>query len=332
LRYFWEHGATSDDGLLHAGFRGANGVVAEFYSGLGTSYWAAQGLIALLIPATDPFWTEVERPMPADGGEHAITIPGAGMVVRVRADGEARLYPVSQPFARSHDHWQRGVKYEQHAYSSYLGWCALGEGSDLGAGLTGVSLDGRQWSFRDHARALSIAEDHVASAYYFELDPSSKIALDDRYEVTTHTLMSGAGEVHVFWHNSPEPLFLHLGGYGIAAPSTEAVTATGSADGIEIRTPGYYSVLRVLLGPAGKVSPEVLSPRKGWQNAHLFDRVGAFPQWRSTAPVPANVPVVIYVDGGRNREPLKPEFSIERMPGQLIIHFDGKTQVIPAVW
>lgn len=254
LRYFWEHGAQNEDGSLQVGYRGTNGVVAEFYSGLGTSYWAAQGLVALLIPENDPFWTDPELPMPADSGDHVRVIPGAEMVAHVRANGEARLYPVGQPFSRAHDHWQRGVKYEQHAYSSALGWAALGEGTDLGAGRTGISLDGTTWSYRDHARVLSMKDDHVASAWSFDIALTYQPAADDRSELITHTLIGRTGEVHVFWHQSPQPVFLHLGGYGIAAPSVESVATQLSPTSIELRTPDYHSVLRLLEGPAGALS------------------------------------------------------------------------------
>ncbi len=332
LRYFWEHGAQAPDGLLQVGFRDTNAAVAEFYMGPGTAYWAAQGLIALMIPSTDPFWTATELPMPADGGQHAIVIAGADMVARVRADGEARLYPVAQPFSRAHDHWQRGVKYEQHAYSSTLGWCTLGEGTDLGAGRTGVSLDGKTWVYRDHARTLSIATDHIASAWGFDVPLEYQPAVDDRYELITHTLLGESGEVHVFWHRSPQPVFLHLGGYGIGAPDVPSVRVRKDANHVQLRTPGYHSTLRALLVPVGTFSPEVLEPRPGWKQAHLFATVGAYPVWRSAAPVPANIPVVIYVDGGRSDAPRTPDLKVEHAARKLTVHFDGRVHVIDVPW
>lgn len=332
LRYFWEHGAQDPDGLLQVGYRGINAAVAEFYNGPGTSYWAAQGLIALMIPANDPFWTAPELPMPADAGEHTVVINGAGLVAHVLADGEARLYPVSQPFSRAHDHWQRGVKYEQHAYSSALGWCTLGEGTDLGAGRTGVSVDGKEWVYRDHARALSLSADHVASTWSFDIPLSYQPALDDRAELITHTLIGSSGEVHVFWHTSPQPVFLHLGGYGIGAPDSSSVRVEQDSNRIAVQTPGYHSVLRVYQSPAGVVSHDVLTPRPGWKQAHLFEKAGSFPLWRSAAVVPANTPVVIYVDGGRARAPHQPDIRVEHAPGKLTVHFDGHSHVIAVPW
>ncbi len=332
LRYFWEHGAQDPDGLLQVGFRGTNAAVAEFYNGPGTSYWAAHGLIALMIPATDPFWTATEQPMPADTGAHTIVIEGAQMVARTLPDGEARVYPAGQPFSRAHDHWQRGVKYQQHAYSSALGWCTLGEGTDLGAGRTGASVDGKAWQYRDHARVLSIAPDHLASAWGLDVSLSYQPAVDDRYEFVTHTLLGTTGELHIFWHRSPQPLYLHLGGYGIGSPDVASIQTRQDANHIELQTPEYRSVLRVYEAPAGALTHEVLTPREGWKQAHLFDLAGTFPLWRSAAPVPANTPVILYVDGGRNRPVAEPDVRIEHAPGKLTVHLDGKTQVISVPW
>ena len=333
LKYFWENHAQDSDGLLQVGYRATNGSVAEPYNGPGTTYWAAQGLIALLMPEKDPFWTAPELPIPADlSADETKVIAGARMVARVRQDGDARLYPVSQPFSRAHDHWQRGVKYQQHAYSSSLGWCTLGEGTDLGAGRTGISLDGKTWRYRDHARALSIAEHHFASAWGFDVNLSYQPAIDDRYEVITHTLTTPKGELHVFWHQNAQPVYLYLGGYGIASPTKDAVQTKTSQNSIALTTPQFYSTLRVIRSPEGTVAHEVLEPRENWRFAHLFDRVGTFPSWTSHSPVPANTPVAIYVDGGRGANAREPRIELTQTPGSLVIDIDGEKTSIATPW
>ena len=68
VKYFWNHGALDENGVLELGYHAANAVVAEDYLTDGIDYFAAQGLACLLIPETDPFWTDTELPLPADRG------------------------------------------------------------------------------------------------------------------------------------------------------------------------------------------------------------------------------------------------------------------------
>src|SRR4029453_13694387 len=125
-------------------------------------------------------------------------------------------------------------------------WCTLGEGTDLGAGRTGISLDGKDWVYRDHARTISIGADHAASAWGFDVNLAYQPEVDDRYELVTHTLMGPSGEVHVFWHRSPQPVFLHLGGYGIGAPAVAAFHPKTASNRLTLGTLRHHSPLRVL--------------------------------------------------------------------------------------
>ena len=326
LKYFWERGCLSRNGLLEVGYLGPNSVVGENYIGHGVTYWAAQGLVPLLLPATAPFWTETEQPMPADGKGGTIALPGAQMVLRVSPiDGEARLYPVGQPFSHW-GQWQRGIKYCQHAYSSYLGWCATGEGgADLGAGRTGISFDGIHWKLRDRPRAVQVSPDHLISTYEVGEEESD---WDNSGELTTHTLIGESGEVHVFWHTSPKPAFLYLGGYGISIPHGESARELRRETQLRISGGAYHSLMKVLDAPPGRLSAEVLEPRRGWSHSHLYGGRGAFPHWESSSPVPPHVPVVIYVDGARDRDVTEPPISVRLQESKIQIHMAGKTQTV----
>jgi hypothetical protein len=323
LKYFWEQGCLSENGLLEVGFLGPNSVVGEPYMGHGVTYWAAQGLVPLLIPATDPFWTAVEKPMPADGNGGTIALPGAQMVVRVSPiDGEVRLYPVGQPFAHW-GQWQRGIKYCQHAYSSYLGWCATGEGGpDLGAGRTGVSPDGVHWSFRERPRAIQVSPDHLISTCEIGEEDGN---WDNTGELITHTLIGERGEVHVFWHSSPKPVYLYLGGYGLSVPHRESLRQQKQQERLLISGGSNHSLMKILEAPPGQLAAELLEPRRGWSHSHLFGGRGAFPHWQSSSPVPPHVPVVIYVDGARDRNLVEPSLSIHWEGNLIGIQIGGKT-------
>ena len=331
LKYFWDHGALSENGLLEPGYYGPNTVVAEPYIDRGAPYWAAQGLICLAVPPDNPFWTEVEKPMPADGAGGRVALPAAQLAIRVSPiDGEARLYPVGQPFTHW-GNWQRGIKYCQHAYSSYLGWCALGEGGpDLGAGRTGYSFNGKVWNFRERPRMIQVDTEHLVSIEEMKQLPSPEKPedMDDYGEVTTHTLIGTSGEVHVFWHNSPRPAWLYLGGYGIMVPMGGSLKKESREACLVIHGGENHSIIKVLQAPEGALESELLEPRPGWMYSHNFDGKGAFPHWQSSAPVPANKPVVFYVDGTRGRLPLDPDISILCEKGLMRITFEGITRCV----
>ncbi len=363
LKYFWDHGALDENGVLELGYHAANAVVAEDYLTDGIDYFAAQGLACLLIPETDPFWTDTELPLPADRGGGRLALPGAQMVVRVNPrDGEARLFPVGQPFGIE-GHWQRGIKYGQHAYSSDLGWCALGEGGeDLGAGRTGYSLNGKSWTFRTRPVARQIAADHVASVEPIDVaqpltstpggqttavralgprrnlrnepphggtsDCTTPAATNLILGLTTHTLIGDSGEIHIFWHNCAKAFRLYLGGYGINVDGERRLQPEVNDRRIHIQCEEKHSWMEQLDGPRGGFAYRVLSPREGWRHSHLFGGRGAFPFWCSTGTVGAHAPVIMYVDGARGRTPRTPPIRIGGNPTALEIEFEGKRHMI----
>jgi hypothetical protein len=247
LKYFWEHGCLAENKLLSIGYWGANAGVAEAYLSYGDPYWANQGLACLLIPATDPFWTAVEAPMPADGAGGKVALPGPQFTIRVSpVDGEARMFPVGQPWGKDRDMWQAGAKYDQQAYSSFLGFCVQGEGgADIGAGRSGYYYDGKTWFYRERAKPILVSPNHLVSQYTLKQNKSAdSTALENRDEMVTHTLIGNDGEVHVFWHNYPDPIYLYLGGYGISVQNGNTLEELETKEGILIHGGDYFSVIR----------------------------------------------------------------------------------------
>jgi len=326
LKYFWEHGCLDENKLLTIGFRGANASVAEDYIYYGDPYWATQGLACLLIPEADPFWTAIEEPMPADGPVGKLALPGAQFTIRISAtDGEARLFPVGQPWAQERSRWQNGVKYDQHAYSSYLGFCVLGEGGeDLGAGRSGYSYDGKNWFYRERAKPILVAPDHLISTYSLKpKDSNDTERVENRDEIITNTLIGEDGELHIFWHNYPDPIYLTLGGYGISVPHGTDLIQQSADNDLLIQGGEYYSVIKKIQAPEGKLVSRELIPKQGWVHTHLFGGNGAYPFWESAKPVPPNIPVIFYVNGTRNRRPVIGSIEVIKQENELKIRFEG---------
>lgn len=326
LQYFWDRGALARSGVLELGYHGPNAALAEPYLTHGTGYFAVQAFACLLIPETDPFWTAPEEPLPADGRGGRRALRGAGMAVRVSpVDGEARLFIGGQPFGHL-NRWQRGSKYAQHAYSSAVGWCALGEGGeDLGAGRCGYSFDGQSWTYRSQPRATFVGPDEVASREPLAAGAASGPAVG---ELCTHTLIGDTGEVHVLWHTHARPIHLHLGGYGISVAPGAKPEIAGQPEHIHLHAGDYHSWMRAVHGPAGDFDSRVLAPRAGWLHSHLFGGRGAFPYWRSRETVAAFVPLVFHVDGSRGRAPDRPKLSVRTVSRGLEISFGDRAFTI----
>ncbi|GAB2807184.1 DUF2264 domain-containing protein [Lentzea nigeriaca] len=88
LRHFVDHGALEPDGVLRLGWHGGWPAIRQAYSGPGSPYWAAKGMLGLALPVDHPVWTDVERPLPVETGDftHVIAAPG-WLVSGRRADG-----------------------------------------------------------------------------------------------------------------------------------------------------------------------------------------------------------------------------------------------------
>ncbi len=324
LKYFWERGGMSENGLLEPGFHGPNSVVAEDYIRRGGPYWAVHGLVPLVLPQDHPFWTDKELPMPADrtGGRRALK--GPEIVLKVSPlDGEARLYPGGSAVGHK-GKWQRGIKYFQHAYSSYLGWPVLGEGSaDLGVGRSGISFDGKTWQYRTNPTVISIAPERVESTYEINL-PRPEPDLEEFGEVRTDTLIGDDGEIHVFWHTSARPAYLYLGGYGISIPHGDEPGVKRETNQIQIQGAGFWSIMQVIEGPPGRLAMKLLEPQAGWSHSHLFGGRGAFPFWQSEKPVLPYVPVVVFVNGSHDRPLLTSASQLRREGNLLYIQLENK--------
>ncbi len=331
LKYFWDHGCLDNNNLLTIGYWGANASIAEPYLYYGDPYWATHGLACLLIPESDAFWTSKEEAIPADEAGGKMAVQGAQFSLRVSdIDGEARMFPVGQPWAKSRESWQSTAKYDQHAYSSYLGFCVMGEGGGtLGAGRTGYSYDGVNWFYRERAKAMLVSDDHQVSTYTLKPEINDReVIAENREEIITHTIVGNDGEIHIFWHNNPDPIFLYLGGYGLSFGDSNDLAEKKTGTLIQMDGGEYHSVIQAIKADDGGFESNILTPREGWKHTHLFGGIGAFPYWSSNYPVPPNIPQVFYVNGTRNRNAHPVDAKIHVDQGVLKLQFEGDTFLI----
>lgn len=92
VRHFAEHGAPDADGVLTTGWFERWPRLAQAYSGPGSPYWAAKGLLGVALPADHPVWNAPEVPLPVEDGDTLRIVRAPGWVVAgTQADGIVRV-------------------------------------------------------------------------------------------------------------------------------------------------------------------------------------------------------------------------------------------------
>ncbi|WP_329047728.1 DUF2264 domain-containing protein [Amycolatopsis sp. NBC_01488] len=84
VRHFTGHEALEPDGLLGLGWHRAWPAMRQSYSGPGSPYWAAKGMLGLALPADHPVWTDAEEPLPVETGDVARIVAAPGWLVSAR--------------------------------------------------------------------------------------------------------------------------------------------------------------------------------------------------------------------------------------------------------
>ncbi|MET8765197.1 DUF2264 domain-containing protein [Lentzea sp. NPDC004782] len=87
LRHFVDRGSLEPDGVLRLGWHGGWPAIRQAYSGPGSPYWAAKGVLGLALPADHPVWTDVERPLQVETGDFTRVIAAPGWLVSGRRAG-----------------------------------------------------------------------------------------------------------------------------------------------------------------------------------------------------------------------------------------------------
>ncbi|MBO3083432.1 DUF2264 domain-containing protein [Cellulomonas fengjieae] len=92
VTHFVQHGVPDDDGLLTLGWHGAWRPLVQSYSGPGSPYWAAKGMLGLALPADHPAWTTDEEPLPVEVADDLVAVAAPGWIVSgTHDDGVVRV-------------------------------------------------------------------------------------------------------------------------------------------------------------------------------------------------------------------------------------------------
>lgn len=91
VRHFVDRGMPAGDGVLPLGWHGAWPPIAQSYSGPGSPYWAAKGMLGLALPASHPVWHAVEQPLPIEVAPFARALQAPGWLAVGTDDGVVRV-------------------------------------------------------------------------------------------------------------------------------------------------------------------------------------------------------------------------------------------------
>ncbi|MDT0268820.1 DUF2264 domain-containing protein [Streptomyces sp. DSM 44915] len=87
LKHFHDRGAPDPaDGLLSLGWHHPWPAMKQSYSGPGSPYWAAKGMLGLALPADHPVWTDVEERLPVERGDFDRLVEAPGWLVSGRRE------------------------------------------------------------------------------------------------------------------------------------------------------------------------------------------------------------------------------------------------------
>ncbi|HZM76066.1 MAG TPA: DUF2264 domain-containing protein [Candidatus Limnocylindrales bacterium] len=286
IGHFVERGAPDADGLLTMGWHGEWRRLAQSYSGPGSPYWAAKGMLGLMLPADHPLWTAPEVLLPIEERDTLSALPAPGWLVSAtRADGIVRIVN------HGTDHAHEGSTLADSPFYARLGYstatCPVlddsGWSDPVDQSVVLVDAEGRT-THRAGMRTLAVqvmdgvgVAASTSDAHWVRVERGQMDYGEGRRgepvpagRVTIVSLVRGPWEVRLSRVDSlaegvdPDSVRLRVGGWPIAGETTvsaaeESVTVTGP-DGLRSVVTGALSHGTKEKAEAGPLGPEVTVP------------------------------------------------------------------------
>ncbi|WP_341977575.1 DUF2264 domain-containing protein [Microbacterium sp. LWO13-1.2] len=272
VRHFSANGVPNGEGLLDLGWHGEWRRLAQNYSGTGSPYWAAKGLLGIALPEDHPVWSAPPVPLPAETADTLrIAVAPAWIISATVDDGIVRIINHGADHARPGDLVGDSPLYARLGYSTaaspLLNGDAWAEPLEQSAAL--IHADGRathragmqvQGIRLDGGAAIagSLANAHWIAPAANQTRHGSGIvgSVEIAGAVSTWSIVRGAWEVRLVRVDAvaadAAPTVLRIGGWAIAA---DAVDDLVSADSAAAAAGGRHSTI-VALTPGGAPAVE----------------------------------------------------------------------------
>lgn len=304
LDHFARHEVPDADGLLSLGWHHAWPAMRQSYSGPGSPYWAAKGMLGLALPAGHPVWTATEEPLPIEEQDQVRVVAAPGWLVSGRrADGFVTVLNHGTDHATSGTVRADAPVYARLGYSTATlpplagptvedpvdNTVALLDADGHATHRTGFDAHGTRTLPHGVLTAASSGPVHwVDTSGDSDLDHGSgRTGTATRGPVVTVASVVRDGlEVRLARVDGPPgpATRLRLGGWPVAAPVRPATSTSMSGPG---QVDGAYAVARTAAGPASR-----LRALNGFDAAgvHVEEHTGPLAAWTAipwlAAPVP----------------------------------------------
>jgi hypothetical protein len=332
VAHFEEHGAPDQDDLLTMGWYGTWRRLAQSYSGPGSPYWAAKGMLGVALPADHPVWS---APEPALTGDDLRVVEPAGWIVSGTAsDGIVRVINHGTDHARPGAAVGDSPLYARLGYSTAASPLLNGDAwsEPLEQSVALVDADGRA-THRAGMTLLSIRRDGetavaASTGHAHWIDPApvqvrhgsgitGEVSFAGR--ITVCSIVRGAWEVRLSRIDALEGAGAHarlrIGGWAMAG-EPGLVAAAASPDAASAVLGELRSVLVPLtaglttglerradaspLGPDAIVPIAACDPAPGWVAvAVLLSADASHPASAPSLTVDADEARIVWPDGLR---------------------------------
>jgi hypothetical protein len=249
LAYHWQLGAFDPAAAKLRETFSAEGTpgVRDFYIDNGSPYWATLGMLMYSIPASDPFWTAPEEPLPVERADFRVRFEGPRMMVLgTRATGQVRWIQARN----APKSWRYRDHYTKFVASSHFPLNIIQE--EKRAPWDGA-LVFRNRATGNMAGRVGVVEgilldDGVKTHWFTELDGhrievESQVRLDGEFEGRMHTILNPGVLASM-------DVDLLEGSHALGLRQGESAEARGSAGFHLVRSPrtGYVVATWSLAG------------------------------------------------------------------------------------
>jgi hypothetical protein len=173
LSYYYEHGLFDPyTNYIRQGYHGDFPAAGEGYISPGSPYWCSHGLFALTLDEDDPFWKNIESPLPVEQEDFELVLPAPGLLVSgQKSTGQVLLLNSRSGQEYDSPRHNYTAKYGKLAYSTHFPFNVMPvQGSYAPDGMVCLTRDEKKFGHRLHSRAGQVAPGFMWSHFDEILD------------------------------------------------------------------------------------------------------------------------------------------------------------------